>query len=149
MCKIKSAAFLKEKTNILSHPLLMLNSRQLLEAIRCIRPVLPNLIAQDQAQQLDDQFAELLNQPDLSEGDQANQLIALLQRHPETVAWLGNFLHSTTQTRSNSSLPGDPAVQSATKYVCPEGDDYTHYREGTEAIPLCPTHLVSLVPAQP
>jgi len=71
----------------------------------------------------------------------------LLQSYPATQAWLTEFLKTEPTQRSFQSLPGKPLLKSATKYICPIGNDYTWYREANEEIPLCPDHLVPLVPA--
>jgi len=124
----------------------MFTNDQLLAASRAIRPLLPKLIPA-LADQIDRQLAQLLNQPDLDEDTQVDHLLEVLDAHPETKSWLDQFLQIPATERGYSGLPGDLAPTAAPPYICPIGNDYTWYREANEEIPLCPTHLVPLVPA--
>ena len=130
----------------------MFTNAQVLEAARCIRSRLRQAqeseISQESAQTIEQQLALLLNQPDLDENSCCDRLLDVLESNPKTQAWLEDFLNNGAVQRSYSGLAGDPALQPATKYVCPIANDYTQYREGLEAIELCPTHLVPLVLAQ-
>lgn len=124
----------------------MFTNDQVLSACRMIRPLLPKLIPAF-ADQIDQQLAQLLNQPDLDETTQVDQLLEVLDAYPETKSWLDQVLEPSPTRQMYSGLPGDPTLAAATPYICPSGDDYTWYREANEEIPLCPTHLVRLVPA--
>lgn len=124
----------------------MFTNDQVLAASRAIRPLLPKLIPA-LADQIDQQLAQLLNQPDLDETTKVDRLLEVLDAHPETKSWLDRFLEQSTTKQKYYGLPGDPAPAAATSYICPVGNDYTWYREANEEIPLCPTHLVPLVPA--
>lgn len=124
----------------------MFTNDQALAASRAIRPLLPKLIPA-LAEQIDQQLAQLLNQTDLDETTQVDRLLDVLDAQPETKSWLDQFLEIPATERGYSGLPGDPALATATAYICPIGNDYTWYREANEDIPLCPTHLVPLVPA--
>lgn len=125
----------------------MFTNDQVLAASRAIRPLLPKLIPA-QSDQIDLQLAQLLNQNDLDETTQVDRLLEVLDAHPETKSWLDKFLEIIPSTeRGFSGLPGNPSLADATCYICPIGNDYTWYREANEEIPLCPTHLVRLIPA--
>jgi len=132
----------------------MFTNDQVLAASRAIRPLLPKLIPA-KADQIDRQLAQLLNQPDLDETTQVDRLLEVLDAYPETKSWLDQFLQIPANERIFYSLPGDPTfrpggdphVGAANSYICPIGNDYTWYREANEEIPLCPTHLVPLVPS--
>lgn len=124
----------------------MFTNDQVLTASRAIRPLLPELIPA-LADQIDQQLAQLLNQPDLDETTKADRLLEVLDAHPETKSWLDQFLEQPTTKQKYYGLPGNPAPAVATPYICPIGNDYTWYREANEEIPLCPTHLVPLVRA--
>ena len=124
----------------------MFTNDQVLAASRAIRPLLPKLIPA-LADQIDRQLAQLLNQPDLDETTQVDRLLDILDAHPETQSWLDQFLQLPATERGYSGLPGNPLLAAANHYICPVGNDYTWYREANEEIPLCPTHLVPLVPA--
>ena len=124
----------------------MFTNDQVLAACRAIRPLLPKLIPA-LADQIDQQLAQLLNQPNLDETTKVDRLLEVLDAYPETKSWLDQFLQTPATERGFSGLPGNPALAAATSYICPIGNDYTWYREANEDIPLCPTHLVPLVPA--
>lgn len=124
----------------------MFTNDQALEACRTLRPLLPQLVPA-LADQIDHQLAQLLNQPDLEDNPPVDRLVEILDAHPETKRWFDQFLENLTPKRGFAQLPGNPAFSSAAAYLCPIGNDYTWYREGNEEIPLCPTHLVPLVPA--
>lgn len=127
----------------------MHNPADILEAARQIRPHLTQLLDADLAQVCDRQLATLLNQSDLADQAKAEQLIAVVDSYPSPKTWLDQFLNQPIQKGVLfQGLPGDPAPQSALLYVCPIGDDYSIYLEDTRDVPLCPTHLVPLVPAQ-
>ena len=126
----------------------MFSNAQVLEASRTLRSILPKLLDTDAAQSVDRQLAQWLNQTDIDEKTQSDRLREILKSHIETKAWWDEFLKNDTAIqKSYSGLAGDPALQAATKYVCPH-NDYTWYREDGTPIPLCPTHLISLIPVQ-
>jgi hypothetical protein len=128
---------------------MLFTNSQILEAARTLRPLLPQELDTTTAQQLDQQLAQLLNQTDLDENTQVDRLYEILESHPKIKSWLDDFLKNLTSTQKTyNRLSPDPGLQAATKYVCPSGNDYTWFREENEPIPLCKTHLVSLVPAQ-
>lgn len=124
----------------------MYDPTDLLEAARSIRPLLPKLL-EAEAVPVDQQLADLLNQSTTGERTTAAAILDLLQSKPPTQAWLKDFLRDP-QRGGYQPLPGMPALQPATKYVCPLGNDYTWYQDGSEPVPFCPTHLVPLVTAQ-
>ena len=125
----------------------MFTNDQALEACRALRPLLPQLVP-DLADQIDPQLAQLLNQPDLEDNSRVDRLVAVVDAYPETKRWFDQFLDHLTPKGGFAGLAGDPAFSSAPAYLCPVGNDYTWYREGNEDVPLCPTHLVSLVRPQ-
>ena len=128
---------------------MLFTNAQVLEAARTIRPNLAPLLDDEAAEAVDRQLAQWLNQTDLDENTQVDRLLEILGTHSKTQTWWNDFLKNNTATqKSYSGLAGDPSLQSATKYVCPHSD-YTWYREDNSPIPLCPTHLIDLVPAQP
>lgn len=133
----------------------MTQPKSILTAAHAIRPHLTTLLDEATAQQVDQQLQTLLTQ---AESGQSVELpLTEVLRHPEpTRKWVQLYLKGENPeqiTRSiigYSPLPGNPSLQSATKYVCPHtGCTETWYREDNSAIPLCPTHLITLVPAQP
>lgn len=124
----------------------MFTNDQVLAASRAIRPLLPKLIPA-LAEQIDRQLTQLLNQTDLDETTKIDRLLEVLDAYPETKSWLDRFLQFPATERGYYGLPGNLAPAAATPYICPIGNDYTWYREANEEIPLCPTHLVPLVPA--
>jgi hypothetical protein len=127
----------------------MFTNSQILEAARTLRPLLSQELDAETAQQLDQQLAQFLNKSDLDEDIQVDRLYDLLESHPKIKTWLADFLENATAIQKNyGGLAGDPTLQPAIKHVCPIGNDYTWYQENSEPIPLCPTHLVSLAPAQ-
>jgi hypothetical protein len=126
----------------------MYTNDQALAACRVIRPILPQLLAANLAQQVDDQLAQLLNETDLDEETKVDCLLAVLDTYPETKTWLDQFLELNSTPKGDYSLTGKPALQSATSYICPIGNDFTFYQEANEDVPLCRTHLVALVPVQ-
>lgn len=126
----------------------MFSNAQVLEASRTLRPILHKLLDSEAAQPVDRQLAQWLNQTDINENTQADRLLEILESHTETRTWWDDFLNNNTAIqKSYSGLAGDPALQAATKYVCPH-NDYTWYREDGTPISLCPTHLISLIPVQ-
>ena len=128
---------------------MLYTNAQVLEAARTLRPNLTQLLGSEAAQAVDFQLAQRLNQTDLDENTQVDHLLEILTSHTETQTWWYDFLENNTAIqKSYSGLAGDPALQSTTKYVCPH-HDYTWYREDNSPIPLCPTHLIDLIPAQP
>jgi hypothetical protein len=128
---------------------MLYTNTQVLEAARTIRPILTQLLESEAAQAIDFQLAQRLNQTDLDKNNQVDYLLEILASHTETQAWWHDFLENNTAIqKAYSGLAGNPALQSATKYVCPH-NDYTWYREDSGPIPLCPTHLIALIPAQP
>lgn len=129
----------------------LFNNAQVLEAARILRPLLSQKLKPNIAQEIDNQLAQLLNQTDLEENTKADRILEVLDSLSETKILLDDYLQFAQSQRSKSyyPLPGEPALQNATKYVCPIGNDYTRYLENDRDIPLCPTHLVKLVPVQP
>jgi hypothetical protein len=125
----------------------MISIDELIEAARTIRPVLPTLLDAETAQHVDQQLAELLNQPQVNNRDTARQILSLLQSYDTTETWLVNFSNTGLEQKT-ISLGGDPASSFAIQYICPVGNDFKVYQEVNEDIPLCPTHLVPLVPVQ-
>jgi hypothetical protein len=120
---------------------------QILEATRNIRLHIPRLLDDTEiTQQIDLQLTQILNQTDLEEKEKAGRLWDILDSHPATKIWIENYLSGL---KGFDRLPGDSRLQPAIKHICPIGDDCTWYQEDGSKIPLCPTHLVSLIPAQP
>lgn len=124
----------------------MFNNAQVLEAARIIRPILSKKLDATLAQEIDLQLSNLLNQTNLEEDTKTDRLLEVLASQPQTKSWLDEFLQFDQTEKGYSSLPGDPELLSATKYVCPKNNDYTDFLENRRDIPLCPTHLVPLVP---
>lgn len=124
----------------------MFTNDQVLAASRAIRPLLPKLIPA-LAEQIDHQLTQHLNQTDLDETTKVDRLLEVLDAYPETKSWLDQFLQTPATERGYSRPPGDHPFTAAAPHICPIGNDYTRYQEANEEIPLCPTHLVPLVPA--
>jgi hypothetical protein len=128
----------------------MFANSQIFEAARTLRPNLQSVLNNAElVRQVDRQLAQLLTQTDLEDDTKADRIQEVLEAHPATQVWLKNFLSQPpTEKGGYSPLPGNPTLQPATKYICPIANDYTWYREDGSVVPLCPTHLESLVPAQ-
>ncbi len=130
----------------------MTQPRTITDAAHAIRSELSTLLDSATAEQVDQRLQILLTQT--KPGQSVELLITEeLRQFESTRAWMKRYLKGEnpdqiTRSLGDSRLAGNEALQPATKYVCPIGDDYTWYREGNEPIPLCPTHLVPLVPAQ-
>ncbi|MHC0066939.1 hypothetical protein ACWATR_29185 [Nostoc sp. UIC 10890] len=118
----------------------------ILEGTRLIRPFLPELLGDD-AVQVDRQLSELLAQA--KAGQQVHdQIFEILKSYPDTDDWMAEFLSEKPITKGFDPLPGKGQPISASKYRCPQGDDYSWYRRSVgTAIPNCPTHNVPLIPA--
>ena len=123
----------------------------ILEAARTIRPLLPDFpeFTARTVWVIDQQLSAYLNQPEADERTTARPILDLLQSYPATQTWLVNFLFTEPNEKGSAyqPLPGRPSLQRAAKYICPIGNDYTWYQTSDDDIPVCPTHLVSLVPA--
>lgn len=122
-------------------------SEDYLEAARTIRSYLPNLLDSEQAESVDAQLADLLNQ---SEQDVENQILEVLTSTEATRQWTVNFLNSetTTQFKGYQPIAGNPIqpIANIIKYKCPAPNcDFVYYpgQEG-ETIPLCPIHNCTL-----
>ncbi|ESA32487.1 hypothetical protein N836_26130 [Leptolyngbya sp. Heron Island J] len=100
----------------------------MLAANRTIRPLLPKLILA-QADQIDRQLAQLLNQTDLDETAQADRLLDVFDAYHATKSWLDQFLEIPITERGYYGLPGNLAPTAAACYIYPIGNDYTWYRE--------------------
>lgn len=118
----------------------------ILEGSRSIRPLLPEILGDD-AVQVDRQLSELLAQA--KAGEPVHEpILAMLKSYPDTRNWIAEFLSKKQVSKGFEELPGKSQPISASKYRCPEGDDYTWYRRVVGAkIPNCPTHNVPLIPA--
>jgi hypothetical protein len=128
----------------------MFSNDHVFEATRHLRPHLSAIVDDAAlAAQTDQQLAQLLTQTDLEEDQKADRIIELLNQNPATQTWLERWLNASDlkNIKGYQPLPGDPPLLSATQYICPIANDYTWYREGNQSVPLCPTHLVPLVPA--
>ncbi|MEH1925121.1 hypothetical protein [Nostoc sp.] len=118
----------------------------ILEGSRSIRPLLPEILGDD-AVQVDRQLSELLAQAKAGEPVH-EQILEMLKIYPDTRNWIAEFLSKKQVSKGFEELPGKGQPISASKYRCPEGDDYTWYRRVVGAkIPNCPTHNVPLIPA--
>jgi len=130
----------------------MTQPKTILTAARDIRPHLATLLDPETAQQVDQQLQTLLDQAEL--GQSVDIPITEVLRHLKpTQQWMRRYLKGESPdqiTRAISGyigLPGVEKLQPPTKYVCPH-NDYTWYQEDNSPIPLCPTHLIDLMPAQ-
>lgn len=119
-----------------------------LECARSIRPILPELLS-TAAAPIDQELADLLAQARAGETVD-RQILAVLQSHPKTQSWAGEFLSKSLVAKGDyQPLPGLSAGSQTVKYICPVGNDFTRRLRPGEAIPLCRTHNVPLVPATP
>ena len=133
----------------------MTQPKTILTAAHTIRPYLTALLDLETAQQVDQQLQTLLTQAEA--GQSVETPITEVLRHLEpTQEWMRRYLKGenpeqiTRSISGYSGFVGDPSLQAATKYVCPHNNcTKTWYREDTSPIPLCPTHLIALIPAQP
>ncbi|MDN3024996.1 hypothetical protein [Streptomyces sp. S.PB5] len=127
----------------------------LLEAARCIRPYLSDLIG-PQADSLDEDLATLLAAAHDGQ-DVAEPLRSLLSDYTATEAFLTQVLEDAPRYRppqlhwaasrgGPQPLAGDIGpILYAGSYACPQGD-YVWYRpEVGEPVPPCPTHGIALV----
>jgi len=131
----------------------MTQPKTILTAAHAIRPHLATLLDEVTAQQLDQQLQTLLTQAE-SEQSVEIPITEVLRDLEPTRKWVQLYLEGenpdqiTRSISGYSNLPGDPILQSATKYVCSHnGCTETWYREDNKPIPLCPTHLVTFIPA--
>lgn len=125
----------------------MYQPEDILETARAIRPYLPQLLHPTPAANLDQRLGDLLAE---AEQNPSIPLLVLkqLREHSTTREWAENFLRDqqfADQHRGYNPLVGEHTVNPA-KFICPQCS-YTWSREANEEIPLCPTDLVSLVPA--
>jgi hypothetical protein len=127
----------------------MFDNAEALEIARLIRHFLPKILGSEIGLQIDRELASVLNQADLDEDERVDRILAIVDSRSETKTWFDDCLEmqSSKAIRGFSGLPGLPDLQSSIKYVCPH-NDYTWSREDNNLIPECPTHLVTLVPAQ-
>lgn len=116
-----------------------------IEAARTIRSYLPDLVDSEEAQSIDAQLADLLNQ---SDQDVENQILETLCSTEATRQWTVEFLESETlaQFKAYQPIPGNPSqpISGMIKYVCPYGDFVYYQRQEGETIPLCKTHNCAL-----
>nr|WP_290225483.1 hypothetical protein [Trichocoleus desertorum] len=133
----------------------MTQPKTILTAAHDIRPHLTTLLDPETAQQVEQQLQTLLTQAE--SGQSVEISITEVLRHLEpTQEWTRRYLKGenpeqiTRSISGYSGLVGDPRSQSATKYVCPHNNcPETWYRENNSTIPLCPNHLIALIPNQP
>jgi hypothetical protein len=127
----------------------MFDNAEALEVVRLMRPFLTKILGSEIGLQADRELASILNQADLDEDERVDRILAIVDSRSETKAWFDNYLEmqSSRVVRGFSGLAGSPDVQPAVKYACPH-NDYTWYQEDGNPIPLCPTHLEKLIPAQ-
>ncbi len=125
-------------------------NEDVLEAARTIRPLLADLLEDEQqAQALDAQLARLLEQARAGE-PVANRILDLLSKETATREWLRRFLKGEGQLTGKGfePLPGPAAPVPAPKFVCPQGDYVWHRHSVGQPVPRCPTHNLPLVPAR-
>ncbi len=129
----------------------------IIAAAQAIRSELPALLPPETAAEYDRQILTLLTQIAANQA-QPTQLSQLLRQSEPTRQWMQRYLQGEapaeiTRSISYSGMAGDPALQPAPKYVCPHSDcphnDTPWYREDNSPIPLCETHLIPLILAQP
>ena len=131
----------------------MTPSNTILTAAHDIRPHLTILLDPETAQKVDQQLQTLLTQAESGQSVEI-PITEVLRSLEPTQEWMRRYFKGenpeqiTRSISGYSGLAGDPALQSATKYVCPH-NDYTWYREDSSPIPLCPNHHIALIPAQP
>lgn len=127
----------------------MYPAEDILEAARSIRPFLSELLPEAEVKVIDQQLSDLLAQANTRQPIN-NLILEVLTTHDTTREWLSKFLEDKQQPehlRTVFSLPGNPSMVNADKFVCPQGD-YIWYRPrvGIEP-PHCPTHKQPLNPA--
>ena len=120
-----------------------------LEAARHLRGELSELLPTDQAQDLDEQIATILNASDAGV-DADYQIRRMAIQYETTRLWILNFTerHSAPQfdgTRSYTKPPGDLQPQTTPRYRCPKNDIVWYRRAVGLAVPKCPTHGLELV----
>jgi len=136
---------------------MLYTDEDLFEAARTIRGELPDLLTPETAKSLDDRLAELLNQVPFDLRDLhyetisaiATKLETLLKAYEPTGTWLDTFLErlSSGDRKSFEPLAGDRLTPiPIERYTCPHRDFYWSRLSPAEAIPLCPTHHLPLVP---
>ncbi|MCC5612578.1 hypothetical protein LC612_39265 [Nostoc sp. CHAB 5834] len=117
----------------------MFRPEDVLEGARSIRPYLPELLGQQDAEKVDKELSNLLAQA--SAGEKVDdQVLELLKIYKATRDWLAEFLSKKQVSKGFQPLPGSGDAISASKYVCPEGDFVWYRRSIGVSIPICPTH---------
>ncbi|MGF1537173.1 MAG: hypothetical protein ACFB4J_11915 [Elainellaceae cyanobacterium] len=121
---------------------------KVVDAARRIRPELADLLPTDAAAAFDQQLAGYLARANAGEAVH-EMILELLRSDPETEDWLLEIFSPTRSAKGGyQALPGGNSAIGALEYICPQGNDYTYFlRSVGSAIPLCPTHGCSLVPA--
>ena len=113
----------------------MYTPQEILNAAKAILPVLPKLLDEPTANQLQAQLNTHLAAQDIA------KIWETLDRSPQTQRWRSKYLNQEIATRSGSQLAGDMVAQpSGLIYACPHCD----YRDvvfllGMDPDP-CPEH---------
>lgn len=127
----------------------------IVEVARTIRPFLAELVGPQEAPELDERIAGVLN--DEPGGDAASKLRFLLEGTEATSAFTAEVLGDAPDFRpprfqvltyrdpGSQPPPGNPQPVYAGKFACPRGD-YVWFRPSVGTpIPACPTHHLALV----
>lgn len=123
-------------------------SQDILEAARTIRLFLSELLSAEEAQIMDAQLAELLNQPNQEKIE--NLILEILCSYDSTREWINQFLESNSplsiieKSYQPTLSPYPYMVSGLIKYACPQGDYIWYQRQVGEPIPNCPTHHIPL-----
>ena len=125
----------------------------LVEAARCVRPYLAELLGAKEAADVDAELVQVLCTE--SNGERAEQrLLSIFRQHEATVEFLERVSSDApyfrpplvlAQKRNYRPLEGDMSPVGADKFGCPQSD-YVWYRPevGTPP-PRCPTHASQLI----
>ncbi len=119
-------------------------------AARDIRPHLPQLVGPGW-EDVDGEIGRLLDQVDAGQNADDTAVLVALRRHERAREWLAERLGQSLESlRSYSEVPGISSPIVTTTYVCPTSAHYTWHRPFVGVpIPLCPSHKVRLVLAEP
>ncbi|GAB3061356.1 hypothetical protein GCM10027053_24550 [Intrasporangium mesophilum] len=128
-----------------------MNSDELFEAARAVRPWLPELVDSDW-HELDEALARLLVDP----AEDGAGIVALVQAYPEVGAWVTEFIARggppamadvVEKGGGAQSPPGLGALLLPPRYACPVDGAYVQYVTAPSQLMTCPQHGVTLEPA--
>ncbi|MGV1010217.1 MAG: hypothetical protein ACOYBY_16695 [Dermatophilaceae bacterium] len=125
-----------------------MNSDELSEAARAVRPALPELV-DDDWQELDSALARLLVDP----AEDGAGIVALVQAHPGVAAWVTEFMARggppalagvVEKGGGAQPPPGRGTLLLPPRYACPVDGAYVQYVTAPSQLTKCPQHGMPL-----